>query len=126
MARTSFPEIGDAEWEFLVDRAEGLVAVKFFRDDCSACGAMSPYHEAIKGDYEHAVKFYQLDTKKNGFNVARYYPESRLPCLSFFYKGELIGDVLGAMKPEHYNQDLHRIFEKYAEKTRTTRIFRKG
>ena len=86
----------EENWDELVLNSDLLVVVDFWAEWCAPCRMLSPIFEEVAAEYKGKVKFVKLNTDENR-NVAMRYGVMSIPTIGFFYKGEPIDGLVGAV-----------------------------
>jgi len=85
-----------ADFNTVLEGAEGLVVLDFYADYCPSCLHMLPAYEAVATEFAGEVTFLKVDSEQAIDLVAKYYV-TRVPCLLVFSKGKLVGRYNQAM-----------------------------
>ena len=83
-------------WEELVLGSSKPVVVDFWAEWCMPCRMLSPVFEEVAAEYKGRLKFFKLNTDENR-NVAMRYGIMSIPTIGFFYRGEPIDGLVGAV-----------------------------
>jgi thioredoxin 1 len=93
-------EVGDADFESEVLRAEGPVVVDFWAPWCAPCRIVGPILADMADEHER-VRFVKLNVDENPATQARYSVLS-IPTVILFEHGEARETVTGARSRSHY------------------------
>jgi thioredoxin 1 len=93
-------QVGDADFEQEVLRAEGPVVVDFWAPWCGPCRIVGPILADMAGEHER-VRFVKLNVDENPATQARYTVLS-IPTVILFEGGEAREVVVGARSRSHY------------------------
>ncbi|NOZ59488.1 MAG: thioredoxin [Euryarchaeota archaeon] len=83
-------------WDELVLNSDQLVVVDFWAEWCMPCRMLSPVFEEVAAEYDGRAKFVKLNTDENR-GVAMRYGIMSIPTIGFFYRGEPIDGLVGAV-----------------------------
>lgn len=106
-----------AGWKNLTDETEfqsevlesaEVVIIEFFRNDCSSCRMFEPTLRELADRYQGKFKFVRLNTG-NGSYFREKYGFAGEPTTAVFYRGNLVGFVLGASGFDIYEPQLLKI-----------------
>ena len=90
--------VGTADWDREVLQASVPVAVDFWAEWCGPCKQMAPIYEELARSYSGYLKFCKVDTDKEQALAMRYRIQG-IPTLMFFYRGQELDRVTGAVPP---------------------------
>lgn len=91
-------DLGDANWETVVERSKGPILAMFHSPACSHCQMMMPYFEQYATEFQGKVKFVRIDITRNSYIPERY-GVMATPTFKFFCGGRPIQDLVGAAYP---------------------------
>jgi thioredoxin len=89
-------EVTTASFEQEVLRAELPVAVDFWATWCGPCKSFAPVFAKAAEEYAGKLKFCKIDTDKEQ-SLAQAMRIQSIPTLAFFYRGQVLGAIPGAM-----------------------------
>jgi thioredoxin 1 len=99
---------GEESFAAEVEKAEGLVLVKFHAPWCGWCRKLAPIVEKLAGEYQSRLSFVGVNTDENRKLAARLGVEG-LPTMMLFRDGERIETIVGFRSEE----DLRALLEKH-------------
>ncbi len=91
-------EVGDLQWEMIVEREKRPVAVMFYSPSCAFCHQMAPYFSGYAREYRDSVVFVKVNVMANPWTAERYGVRST-PTFSFFCNGKPVQQMVGAVYP---------------------------
>lgn len=91
-------EVTDLSWERVVEQADLPALVMFYSPACPHCRTMEPYFAQYAEEYAGRVIFARIDINTNRWTAERYGVRST-PTFSFFCRGRLVSDLVGAVYP---------------------------
>ncbi len=100
-------------WDELVLRSEIPVVVDFWAEWCGPCRMLSPVFEEVAAEYKGRMKFVKLNTDENR-DVAMRYGVMSIPTLGFFYRGEPIDGLVGAVPKSVLVSKIENVLKKIA------------
>ena len=92
-------QLTDAMFETEVLKSDIPVIIDFWATWCAPCRLIAPHIEAIAEEYAGKVKVCKLDVDNNQ-NTARILGIRSIPTVMIFNKGEVVGNIVGAV-PKH-------------------------
>ena len=100
--------VTDADFETVVEKAEGLTVVDFWATWCAPCRMIAPVLDQLAAQYDGKAKVMKLDVDSNVKTASRFNVRS-IPTMLFFKDGKLVDQVIGADKAK-----LEAKFKQYA------------
>ncbi len=88
--------VTDADFEAVVEKAEGLTVVDFWATWCGPCRMIAPILDQLAVDYEGKVKVTKLDVDANIKTATKFNVRS-IPMLLFFKGGKVVDQIVGAV-----------------------------
>ncbi len=101
-------------WDRLVLDAEELVVVDFWAEWCMPCRMLSPVFEEVAAEYAGKARFVKLNTDENR-SVAMRYGIMSIPTIGFFYRGEPIDGLVGAVPKAVLVSKIDSVLERIAK-----------
>lgn len=95
----------DANFEELVEKAEGLAMVDFWAVWCGPCRMVAPVVEQLAEEYEGKVTVAKLDVDANQQTAMRFGIRS-IPSILFFKDGKHVDTVVGAVPKPHLERKI--------------------
>ncbi len=92
-------EVTDQNFEEEVLRSNLPTEIDFWAPWCGPCMMVSPIYDKLSEEYEGRFKFCKMDVDQNRQTAMKYQIMS-IPMQMFFYGGEKIDEILGAV-PEN-------------------------
>ena len=89
-------QLTDAMFETEVLKSDIPVIIDFWATWCAPCRLIAPHIEAIAEEYAGKVKVCKLDVDNNQ-NTARILGIRSIPTVMIFNKGEVVGNIVGAV-----------------------------
>ena len=96
MTESNLIEIDDRNFDATVRQSDVPVLVDFTAVWCPPCRAIAPHLAALAGAYAGRVRVGKVDADENRELAARYEVRS-LPTLLLFDRGEVVGQIVGAV-----------------------------
>lgn len=98
----------DATFESEVLKSDIPVLIDFWAVWCGPCRLIAPHVEAIAEEYAGKVKVAKLDVDHNQ-NTARILGIRSIPTLMIFNKGEVVGNIVGAVPKQKILEHLESV-----------------
>ena len=98
----------DATFESEVLKSDIPVLIDFWAVWCGPCRLIAPHVEAIAEEYAGRVKVAKLDVDHNQ-NTARILGIRSIPTLMIFNKGEVVGNIVGAVPKQKILEHLESV-----------------
>lgn len=95
-AMSNATAVTDADFEAVVEKAEGLTVVDFWATWCGPCRMIAPILDQLAVDYEGKVKVTKLDVDANIKTATKFNVRS-IPMLLFFKGGKVVDQIVGAV-----------------------------
>lgn len=89
-------EIGDADFQEVVERSREPVLVDFTAEGCAPCRAMARALEALASDYAGRLKVAMLDVGRNQVTAERFGVRA-MPTLLLFRDGRVVRQMVGSL-----------------------------
>ncbi len=100
----------DSNFESMVIKSDKLTIVDFWATWCPPCIALGPIIDSIAHDYAQSILVGKVNADDNP-NVSIHYGVTNLPCVLFFYNGQLIDRQVGAASKAAYVRKIERLLE---------------
>lgn len=88
--------VTDADFETVVEKAEGLTVVDFWATWCGPCRMIAPILDQLSVDYAGKVNVTKLDVDANIKTATKFNVRS-IPMLLFFKGGKVVDQIVGAV-----------------------------
>lgn len=110
-------EISAASFHSEVVDADDPVVVEFYSDSCPHCTKFKPVYEDLSETLKGQAKFVKLNVPLNEDHksLARFRGIRALPTLEVFYKGRVIGNVVGYHDLDNLSEMIRDILSKKEE-----------
>ena len=122
-------EIEAKDWDKEVMRMEEKpVVVEFSGSHCVWCKRLEPIYEQLSNEYT-AIKLlrFVIDKNEDNMNMALKYAVDSTPTLKIFYRGAVLGELIGFEEKEFLRAEIeHVIRRKDAISNRSTRAGQAG
>lgn len=89
---------------------KGLFVVEFRAEWCGSCHIMAPVIKDLAKEFEGRIKVGSLDVDENPGISARHGIRT-VPCLLFFIKGELVGQIVGAVSKKELAEKIAELLQ---------------
>ncbi len=81
-----------------VVKSEIPVVVDFWAEWCAPCRQLAPFYQEMAKQYSGSLKFAKINVDSDPA-IAQQFGVQSIPTLLFFYKGEVVDGVVGALPP---------------------------
>jgi thioredoxin 1 len=88
--------VTDADFDQMVEKADGLTVVDFWATWCGPCRMIAPILDQLAVEYAGQVKVTKLDVDANIKTATRFNVRS-IPMLLFFKGGKVVDQIVGAV-----------------------------
>ena len=95
--------------------------VVFFANWSGACHIMKPVMLKLADEYNGRIKFYEIDIDK-GTQLKDSYGIIELPTFIFFYNGQAVDHIIGAVSGKELSKRLHSLLENSNKKIISEKI----
>lgn len=96
MASKNIKELTDATFDAEVLKSEKPTLVDFWATWCAPCRAIAPYVESIAEAQAGKIQVGKMDIDNNPKTPTSFHVSS-IPTLLLFHKGQVIGQLVGAV-----------------------------
>jgi len=97
----------DANFEDLLNRDQAVL-VDFWAPTCAPCRMMEPHLKEIASTFGSRVRVLKVNVNESP-RISSRYSVRTLPTLLFFRNGQVIRQILGAVKARQIEQTLHEV-----------------
>jgi len=101
-------QLTDAMFEKEVLQSDIPVLIDFWATWCAPCRLIAPHVEAIAEEYAGKVKVCKLDVDNNQV-TARNLGIRSIPTVMIFNKGEVVGNIVGAVPKQKIEERLQSV-----------------
>ncbi|MDR6223557.1 thioredoxin family protein [Methanococcoides alaskense] len=98
-------EVGDGNWEQMVEKEPKPVLVMFYLTTCSHCKAIEPYFREFAETYKDSCKFFKVNAEINPWVSERYGVEGT-PTFMFMCAGKMIRGMAGVSHPSELKRNI--------------------
>lgn len=97
-------------WDQAVLGADLPVVVDLWAEWCAPCRILAPTFKSLAAEYNGRMKFFKLDTEACQ-EVPAQYGVTGIPTMLFFYRGQLLGRLVGAVPKEHLRRAVEEVIK---------------
>jgi len=114
---TSVIEVNSGNWENEVSKADGLIVVDFWHEQCPWCIRLAPIYEEVAGEYRDKAKFAALNVFASHENqhIALHLGIMSTPTLIFFCQGKPVTAAVGFQTKDRLKQLVENLLQNYKE-----------
>jgi len=114
---TSVIEVNSGNWEKEISKADGLVVVDFWHEQCPWCKMLAPIYEEVAEEYKDKAKFTALNVFASHENqhIALHLGIMSTPTLVFFCQGRPIMTAVNFLTKDRLKQIVEDILQNYKE-----------
>lgn len=87
------------------------VLVDFWAEWCVPCKMITPYVEEIEKEYAGKIKVVSIDVDENQ-DIAIQYGIMSIPTLGFFYNGEMVDQIIGAVPKKVIEKKIEEVLKR--------------
>jgi thioredoxin 1 len=98
MSEKSIIELGDSQWEEVVEKGNMPSVVMFYHPSCPHCMAMMPHFEKYAEEFRGKIVFARINVETNPYSVNRY-GVMATPTFKFFCGGRPVQEIVGEIYP---------------------------
>jgi len=102
------PELTNGEFEEFVK--EGYVLIDFFADWCMPCLMMAPVIEELSEIFNGKIKFAKVNVEDNKI-ISQKFKVMSIPNFKLFKDGIVIGEFLGVMSADDFEEKLGKFLK---------------
>lgn len=117
-------DVGLGDWDRMVAKSDGPVAVEFWAPWCPWCLKLMPEFDALSAEYEGRLTMLKLNSEDNA-EIAQRYGVMGLPTVKMFCKGRPIGEVIGYMPKPRLKAEIERLMQNHKECLQSSSPMRK-
>jgi thioredoxin 1 len=104
-------EVTDKNFEEEVLESEIPTEIDFWAPWCGPCRMVSPIYDKLAGEYEGRFKFCKINVDENP-EIARQYQIMSIPMQMFFFDGQKVDEILGAVPENTVKETVNRILQR--------------
>lgn len=105
-------EITDQNFEEEVLKSDLPTEVDFWAPWCGPCMMVSPIYDKLAEEYAGSFKFCKINVDENPQTAMGYQIRS-IPMQMFFFKGQMVDHILGAVPEDMIRAKVEEIIKKF-------------